>query len=303
MITIEKYGAIDIGSNAIRLLITTVIEKEGASPIFKKTSLIRLPIRLGEDVFLTGKISKTNKKRLKDSMRAFSLLLKTHNVVSYRVCATSAMRDAKNGKKIAAYILDKTGLDIHIIKGKEEALIISGTDLNDFISDHENYLYVDVGGGSTEFTFYSKGKRLDSKSFKLGTVRMLNNMIDDAQWDKVEQWIKIRAKNYSKIALIGSGGNINSIYKQSGKTSGKPLTFLYLSSFFNQLNSLTYNERICELNMNSDRADVIIPAMRIYLSAMKWSGARKIYVPKIGLADGIIKDLFLENKAKSKSLL
>ncbi len=298
MLNIDKYAAIDIGSNAIRLLIATVIEKEGHSPLFKKTSLVRVPIRLGADVFLEEKISEKNYLRMVDAMKAFSLIMKTHNVVDYRACATSAMREARNGKDIAAKILDETGLQIHIIDGTDEAAIISSTDLKDLIEDNKVFLYVDVGGGSTEFTVYANGKNITSRSFKLGTVRILNDMVRESIWDEVRDWIRENTEMYSKINVIGSGGNINSIYKSSGKKIGKPLSYFFMAGYFERIKEMTYHERIFELQMNPDRADVIIPATRIYLSAMKWSKAKNIFVPKIGLADGIIKSLYNEKIAK-----
>lgn len=298
MLNIEKYGAIDIGSNAIRLLIATVIEKDDKPPQIKKTSLVRVPIRLGADVFLEGKISEANYKRMIDAMNAYSLLMKTHKVTTYRACATSAMREASNGKQIATKILKETGIDIQIIDGNDEAAIIASTDLKDLIDTDKTFLYVDVGGGSTEFTVFANGKTIASKSFKLGTVRILNDMVRESVWDDVKKWIKKHTKNYEKISLIGSGGNINSIYKSSGKKLGKPLSYFYLASYYEELKSYNYHERIFELKMNPDRADVIIPATRIYLSAMKWSKARSVYVPKIGLSDGIIKSLYNEKLAK-----
>ena len=295
MIIQKKYAAIDIGSNAVRLLISTITEQEGKESIFKKTSLVRVPIRLGADVFMTKLISAENEMRLKDTMEAFKLLMKSHKIEKYKACATSAMRESDNGEEVAKLILEKTGIEINIIDGTDEAAMIAATDLNVLIKSDKTYLYVDVGGGSTEFTLYSKGKTIVSKSFKLGTVRLLENMVKDQIWQETEAWIKEVTKNYSKINLIGSGGNINNIFKSSGKSEGKPLSFLYLSSYYQLLNSFTYEERITELNLNEDRADVIIPACKIYLSAMKWTKARRIYVPKIGLSDGIIKSLYQEN--------
>ena len=294
MLNIKKYGAIDIGSNAIRLLISNVIVKEGKEPQFKKCSLVRVPIRLGADAFVTGIISEENIERMINAMEAFKLLMKVHKVERYKACATSAMREAKNGIEIANKILDITGVQIDIIGGKEEASIISSTDLNELIEGDNSYLYVDVGGGSTEFTVFSKGKIINSKSFKMGTVRLLNNKKPDNKeiFDDVEKWIKKNTKNLKGISLIGSGGNINRLFKMSGRTEGKPISFIYLNAQYQFLKQMSYQERISELSLNPDRADVIIPATKIYLSAMKWSRASKIYVPKIGLSDGIIKNLF-----------
>jgi exopolyphosphatase/guanosine-5'-triphosphate,3'-diphosphate pyrophosphatase len=294
----RKFAAIDIGSNAVRLLISTITEQKGKDPIFKKTSLVRVPIRLGADVFMTKLISEENQVRMVDTMHAFKLLMKSHKIEKYRACATSAMREANNGEEVAKIITEKTGVEISIIGGEDEAAIIAATDLHSYIQSDQSYLYVDVGGGSTEFTLYSGGKTIASRSFKLGTVRLLENKVEDGLWEEVETWIKQETKAYPKIDLLGSGGNINNIFKSSGKPVGKPLSFFYLSSYYQLLNSLTYEERITELNLNADRADVIIPATKIYLSAMKWTKARRIFVPKIGLADGIIKSLYQEEQLK-----
>ena len=294
LLEIKKYGAIDIGSNAIRLLVSNVITEEGKEPQFKKSSLVRVPIRLGADAFVTGIISEENTERMINAMEAFKLLMKVHSVERYKACATSAMREAKNGKEIAEKIFTETGVKIDIIGGKEEAAIISSTDLNQLIQGNSSYLYVDVGGGSTEFTLFSNGKIITSKSFKMGTVRLLSNKksVNKEMFSNVEKWIKKNTKDLKNISLIGSGGNINKLFKMSGRTEGKPISSIYLNAQYEFLKQMTYQERISELSLNPDRADVIIPATKIYLSAMKWSGARKIYVPKIGLSDGIIKSLF-----------
>ena len=297
MLHIEKYAAVDIGSNAIRLLIATVIEKEGFPTQFKKTSLVRLPIRLGADVFLKGNISSGNYKRLLDAMQAYSLIIKTHKVVAFRACATSAMREAKNGKEIVSKLKAATGIDIQIIDGNDEAAIIASTDLKQLISDNKVFLYVDVGGGSTEFTVFANGKNIASHSFKLGTVRIINGMVEDTIWEQAQQWVTQHTKAYSKINVIGSGGNINSIYRFSEKKVGQPLSYLFMSNFYEKVKQYDYNQRVFELKMNPDRADVIIPATRIYLSAMKWAKAKNMYVPKIGLADGIVKQLYNERNA------
>lgn len=298
MLSINKYAAIDIGSNAIRLLIATVIEKEGYDPQFKKTSLVRLPIRLGADVFLEGKISKTNYLRMEDAMASFKLIMKTHKVVAYRACATSAMREALNGKEVKQKLKEATGINIQIIDGNDEAAIIAMTDLTELLKGDKVFLYVDVGGGSTEFTVYANGQSITSRSFKLGTVRIINDMVRESIWDEVKQWITENTKEYNKVEVIGSGGNINSIYRFSEKKVGKPLSYFFMANFYEKIKQYTYHERIFELKLNPDRADVIIPATRIYLSAMKWSRAKNIYVPKIGLADGIVKGLYNERKAK-----
>ena len=292
MLNIQKYAAIDIGSNAVRLLISNIIEEDGKPTVFKKNSLVRVPIRLGADVFVNGEISEYNQNRMMDTMMAFSLLMKSHGVKCYKACATSAMREASNSKSLADNILKTCGINIDIIDGEEEATIIAETDLNSFIDPNKTYLYVDVGGGSTEFSIIHNSEKVKSKSFKIGTVRLLNNIVTTETWSKLEHWIKKSTKHYDKIELIGSGGNINKIFKISGKDAGKPLTYFYLTSYYKMLKKYSYDERISKLNLNQDRADVIIPATRIYLSAMKWSRSKHIYVPKIGLSDGIIKSVY-----------
>lgn len=294
MLKIQKYAAIDIGSNAVRLLISNIIEQDDEPVVFKKNSLVRVPIRLGADVFLNGEISEYNQQRMVDTMLAFSLLIKSHGVVCYKACATSAMREANNSAPLINKILKMCGVSVDIIDGEEEAAIIAETDLHRVIDPNKSYLYVDVGGGSTEFSIIHNGKKIKSRSFKIGTIRLLNDIVKNETWIELESWIKKNTKQYYKIDLIGSGGNINKIFKISGKEIGKPLTYFYLTSYYKMLQNFSYEERISKLNLNQDRADVIIPAMRIYLSAMKWSGAKDIYVPKIGLSDGIIKSIYYE---------
>jgi len=292
MINIKKYAAIDIGSNAMRLLISNVVEQDGKEPQFNKSSLVRVPIRLGQDAFTVGEISEENIDRMVDAMKAFNLLMKVHKVERYMAFATSAMREAYNAKEVVALIKKKADIKIEIIDGKKEAAIIASTDLHHLLKTDETYLFVDVGGGSTEFTLFSDGKLINSRSFKAGTVRLLNNMVHDVVWDEIEKWIKTNTADYDDVTLIGSGGNINKLFKMSGKQQEKPLSYIYINSQYAFLNSLTYEQRIAELGLNSDRADVIIHATRIYLNAMKWSGARQIYVPKIGLSDGIVKAMY-----------
>jgi len=300
MLKIQKYAAIDIGSNAVRLLISNTIEQKDKPVVFKKNSLVRVPIRLGADVFMNGEVSEYNQQRMLDTMTAFSLLIKSHGVVRYKACATSAMREAGNSDVLTKKIFDACGISIDIIGGEEEAAIIAATDLNTYIDPNKTYLYVDVGGGSTEFSIIHNGKKVQSKSFKIGTVRLLNDIVRNETWVELEEWIKEYTQHYFKIELIGSGGNINKIFKISGKDIGKPLTYFYLTTYYKMLQSYSYEERITELNLNQDRADVIIPATRIYLSAMKWSGAKHIYVPKIGLSDGIIKSVYYETVSSKK---
>ncbi|WP_405198563.1 Ppx/GppA phosphatase family protein [Christiangramia sp. LLG6405-1] len=298
MIKQKNFAAIDIGSNAVRLLVSTITEKEGKEPMFRKTSLVRVPIRLGADVFLKKKVSEKNTMRMIDTMHAFNLLMKSHGVEKYKAYATSAMREATNGNEIATIIKEKSGINIEIIDGSHEAAIIAATDLHALIQNDCNYLYVDVGGGSTEYTMYSNGKTVASRSFKVGTVRMMEDLVEHHTWEEMREWVKETTRDYDDIDLIGSGGNINNIFKTSAKKEGKALSLKYMKDYDEKLNSYTYEERITELDLKNDRADVIIPATKIYVNSMKWARANWIHVPKIGLADGIIKSLYNDSKRK-----
>lgn len=289
---IRKFAAIDIGSNAIRLLTHNVIEERGKKTQFRKNALIRVPVRLGEDSFTVGEISELNIDRMVKAMKAFKLLMEVAGVEKYRACATSAMREANNGNEVLATIATESGIQVEVIDGKQEAAIIASTDLKDIIRQDQSYLYIDVGGGSTEFTLFTDGKIKLSKSFKLGTVRLLNGLVGDRIWKKLQEWITVNVKNFPKLSIIGSGGNINKLHKMSGRKEGEPVSYLWLNAQYHFLESLSYEERVSELGLNPDRADVIIPATRIFLSAAKWSGVKKIHVPKIGLSDGIIKNLY-----------
>ena len=293
---IERYAAIDIGSNAVRVLISNVVTKATAPPKYMKSSLVRVPIRLGQDSFTVGEISKANIKRMVKAMKAFKLIMKVNKVKRYMACATSALREANNAEEVIRTIKKKAGIEIQIIDGKREAEIIATTNIFESINKNRTFLFSDVGGGSTEFSVLVKGKRIVSKSFKVGTVRMINNMVSDKVWEEIKMWIETHTKDYSKLALLGSGGNINKLFKIAKVKDGRPLSFIKLNTLYNELNQLDYNERIIQWELNPDRSDVIIPATQIYLKALQWSGATEIFVPKIGLSDGMIKVLYRENK-------
>ena len=289
---VKKLAAIDIGSNAIRILIANVVQEVGEHPVYMKSEMIRVPIRLGQDSFTVGEISKKNMKRVVKAMKAFRLIMKVNGVKHYMACATSALRESNNADELVALVKKKAKIKIEVIDGRKEAEIISNTTiLNDF-GQNLNYLYVDVGGGSTEFSVLQGGKRIVSKSFKTGTVRMINNMVNEKVWFEIEKWIQTHTAGIEKLALLGSGGNINKIFKLSNTKEGKPLTYIKINTFYQDLKMLTYEQRILKYNLNLDRADVILPALEIYLKALKWSGATKVFVPKIGLADGMIKMMY-----------
>lgn len=294
---IKKYGAIDIGSNAVRLLITMVTDdpEDSDLPRFRKLSLVRVPVRLGEDVFLKGKILNKKAGHLKETMQAFSFLLKANEIDRYMACATSAMRSATNGPDLIKEIKEVSGINIDIIDGETEAKFIASTDLHEYIDPVKNYLYVDVGGGSTEYSLLINGEKIESRSFPVGTVRLLHNIVDPQLWIDIEKWVKKVTQPYSDVNLLGSGGNINTIFKASGKKTGKPLSKDYLKKYDKLIKEMTYEERIVKLNMKEDRADVIIPALEIFINSMNWARSRRIYVPKIGLADGIVKTMYSED--------
>ena len=288
---IRKLAAIDIGSNAMRLLINYVYEIPGTEPVFNKTSLVRMPIRLGEDVFIEKKISDKNAARLCDAMKAYKLMMEIYGVENYLAYATSAMREAENGNLVAKKIKKQTGIEIEIIDGNTEAELTFATELKNFVLDENNYLYVDVGGGSTELTLLANGKVANSKSFPVGTVRLLEGKVEKSVYAEMKKWVEENAKQLN-VSLIGSGGNINHVYKYSGVKLGKPLRGAYLRSRYKTVREMSYEQRLKELNMKPDRADVVEFALEIYTKVMKWSRAKLIYVPKIGISDGMIRSLY-----------
>ena len=296
---IAKFAAIDIGSNAIRILISNVIQTQDKSVYFQKNALVRVPIRLGEDSFTMGEISKRNIKRMVKAMKAFKLLMNVHGVSEYLAFGTSALREANNGSHVIDIIKKKAGVKVEIIDGTKEAEIISNSKISDFLNTRKTLLLVDVGGGSTEFTILNEGKNITSKSFKIGTVRLINNMVDERVWEQIKIWLQKHTKEFNKITLLGSGGNINKLIKLSKVKEGKPLSLISLNVIYKELESLSYEERMINFELNPDRADVILPAARIYLKALEWSGGQNIYVPKVGLSDGMIKYLYKKSKKKA----
>ncbi len=297
-----KFAAIDIGSNAVRLLFTNVIEDEKKT-LFRKSSLIRMPLRLGEDSFNSGIISETRINKLVKTMLAFKYLMEVEDVVAYRACATSAMREATNGNKVVERVKLESGIEIEIIEGKEEAEIIYSNGIVEMIGDLNPYLYVDVGGGSTEISLFAEKKRIVTQSFDIGTIRILNNKVGKKDYKRMKDWIKNLNFNGKEVKLIGSGGNINKIYKTSGKKDSEPLLYNELIEINKFLNFYTIDERIKVLGMNPDRADVIIPASEIFLKIMKWSEATEIIVPTIGVSDGIVRQLYKDYSKKKNGMI
>ena len=297
---IDKFAAIDIGSNGVRMLISNVISTRSSKVFFQKNSLVRVPIRLGEDSFTSGNISDINLKRLIKAINAFKLIMKVHNVSFYKAYATSALREASNSKHVVNKVLKKCNINIEIIDGIKEAKIISKSNVSTIIKPDVIFLSIDVGGGSTEFSFINSGKTISSKSFKLGTIRLLKGTVSYQIWDEVKTWILENITNYNKITLLGSGGNINKIFSLSNTNEGKPMSRITFNKIFKQLESMNYHDRMIKYSLNPDRADVILPASKIFLKAFEWTSASKIYVPRVGLSDGIIKDIHEELMAKIK---
>ena len=289
-----KLAAIDIGSNAARLLITEVIESKGASPHFNKLNLFRVPIRLGFDVFESKNISSEKTEMLIQTLKSFRHLINAYQITQIKACATSAMRDAENAQKILSIVKKETGLDIEVISGEMEALIVYENHIAEYLDKDHSYMYIDVGGGSTEISVFGNGQLTFNKSFNIGTIRLLKNKIEADDWDQMKEEIKIATKGHKDIIGIGSGGNINKIFSMSKKKDGKPLHIDLLRDYYKELNAFTVEERIINYNLREDRADVIVPALQIYINAMRWVGCEEIYVPKIGLADGLIHHLWEE---------
>ena len=287
---ITKYAAIDIGSNALRLLISNVIEYKKET-ITLKNSLVRVPIRLGQDAFTTGIISKNNIKQITRTMKAFKSLMKVHDVKNYLAFGTAALREAKNGKDVINRVKKKSGINIQIIDGKKEAKIISNSNVFNGVDPKKTILYIDVGGGSTELSIIRNKNVLKSISLKIGTVRLLNNGVDNQTWIKAKKWVTTNAKPFTNIFLLGTGGNINKLHKISNNKENKPITHIKLRKIYKNLNSLSYEERIIKFALNQDRSDVIIPATELFLKIFEWSGAKEVYVPRVGLSDGMIKEL------------
>ncbi|TND10095.1 MAG: Ppx/GppA phosphatase [Bacteroidetes bacterium] len=293
-----KFAAIDIGSNAVRLLFGNVYEGKNG-PSFKKADLVRVPLRLGEDAFLRRKITPEKIEKLLMVMRAFRNLIDFYAPAGVRACATAAIREAVNGADIVARIKKETGLNVEIIDGKTEAKVIYSNHVAELLDVSSDYLYVDVGGGSTEVTLFSKNEIIASRSFNIGTIRMLNDLVSKDLWSEFKDWVKETTKDHKRpLSAIGSGGNINKIFKMSRKKQNRPLAYGKLKEMYEFLDAFTLDERIKILGLNPDRADVIIPAVKIFLTVMKIGEIDRIFVPQIGMADGLIHLLYEEHKAK-----
>jgi len=293
-----RLSAIDIGSNAARLLITDVISGPQGVPDFIKVVLVRVPLRLGFDVFDKGEISPAKAEKIIKTVKAYKLLLDVYEVKHLKACATSAMRDASNAEEIIKKVKAETGILIEVISGDQEASFIYENHIAENMTADESYLYIDVGGGSTELTFFSDGKLVFKESFNIGTIRLLKNQVNEANWDEMKEFITKKTKGYHHVTAIGSGGNINKIFSISKRKEGKPLQLDLLRDYYKEFSSMSLAQRISLYKLREDRADVIVPALLIYINIMRWVDAQEIFVPKIGLADGLIHTLYEEMKLK-----
>jgi exopolyphosphatase/guanosine-5'-triphosphate,3'-diphosphate pyrophosphatase len=289
-----RLAAIDIGSNAARLLISDVITDGNGTPSFIKANLVRVPLRLGFDVFANGKISQQRREMIMQTMKAYRHLINAYEVTRIKACATSAMRDASNAAEIIEDVKNETSIEIEIITGSAEASFIYENHIAENLDKAHSYLYIDVGGGSTELTFFSNNKLVFKDSYNIGTIRLLKNMVTEKVWDEMKDTLKDKTKGHKQVVAIGSGGNINKIFSLSKRKEDKPLTLDLLKDYHKELSNVSLADRIKIYRLREDRADVIVPALLIYINTMRWVGASEIYVPQIGLADGLIQHLYQE---------
>ncbi|WP_406670191.1 exopolyphosphatase [Methanolobus sp. ZRKC4] len=292
-----KFAAIDVGSNAVRLLLSKV-DTEGIEPIYEKISQIRMPIRLGDDAFVHGHISDEKVRQLVKTMIAFKHLMDAYEPIDFMACATSAMREAENSEKIVRKIKEESGIDLKVISGRREAKIIYSNRIEKIIAngDPSSYLHVDVGGGSTELILFKGGKVFAYRSFNIGTIRMLEGIVTKHDWNEMKRWVKSVTRDHMPDYAIGSGGNINKLFRMSGRKDGTLLMDKDIKDLNKYLKGFTLEQRITKLGLRPDRADVIIPASKIYFSVMKWGHIDQMHVPRLGLADGIIHVLYKKHK-------
>ncbi len=289
-----RLAAIDVGSNAIRLLIADVLENRGKIS-FKKNTLLRIPLRLGDDAFIHQAISYEKAEQLQKTMFSFALMLDVFEVNDYMACATSAMREAKNGPELVKKIKQISNIDLKIVEGQTEANIIYASHIERLLEPDKNYLYIDVGGGSTELSLFSNGECINSKSFDIGTIRILDQKVKPQAWEEIKDWLSTQSKNLSELTAIGTGGNINKLYRLAKLKDGEPISTKKVNELYQYLSSFTLQQRINELGLRPDRADVILPACEIYTNLFKWANIKKTYVPSVGMVDGIIQLLIEKN--------
>ena len=286
-----RFAAIDVGSNAMRLFFCRVLEN-GEGPTFIKESMIRMPLRLGHDAFTENKISDETCDKFVNTMYGFNSLMQAYEPISFKACATEAMRQASNGLDLVDRVKEETGINLNIITGKEEANIIISTHIDRYLQTDQHCLYVDVGGGSTELTLIKNKETLFSKSFSIGSVRLLEEQVSADDWSAMKEWIVDKTSTITNIQSIGSGGNINKILTLLEKSKGKSVSFKEIKSIIKKIKPFSIHDRIVKLGLRPDRADVIVYAGKIYTKCMKWSGANNMIVPQVGLADGMISQLY-----------
>jgi exopolyphosphatase / guanosine-5'-triphosphate,3'-diphosphate pyrophosphatase len=294
-----KLAAIDIGSNAIRFQVSTVLVNDQVLPLFKKLEYIRFPLRLGHDVFTIGRISDKSRDKFKKLMKTYKLLIELYEVDDYMFCATSAMRESENGMDIVREIQEEYGININVIDGNREAEMINKA-ISSYLSD-TTHLHIDVGGGSTELNLYFGGKKIKTRSFKIGSVRILEHHDSPIMWEDMEHWIKENVKKeYGRVTAVGTGGNISKIFELARLTPGKTMTLRKVKELREMIAGFSIDERIYQLQMNPDRADVILPASDIYIKVMEWARAVNILVPEVGLKDGIMLHLYEQSQVQKK---
>jgi len=293
-----RLAAIDIGSNAARLLISDVVRNSEGKPDFNKLNLVRVPLRLGFDVFEKKEISAQKTEMVVQTMQAYKCLIDVYEVQHVKACATSAMRDAINSAAILERVKTETGIEIKIISGDEEAAVIYENHVAENMDKDHSYLYIDVGGGSTELTFFSQNQLVFKQSFNIGTIRLLKNQVTEEHWDEMKNYIREKIRGHKAVVAIGTGGNINKVFSMSKKKDGKPLPLDLLKDYYKELSSFSLYARMRVYNLREDRADVILPAIQIYINVMRWASIEEIYVPKIGLADGLLHTLYEEVRMK-----
>jgi exopolyphosphatase / guanosine-5'-triphosphate,3'-diphosphate pyrophosphatase len=294
-----KLAAIDIGSNAIRFQVSTVLTTDETQPLFKKLEYIRFPLRLGHDVFTIGRISDKSKDKFKKLMKTYKLLIELYEVEDYMFCATSAMRESENGAELVREVEEEFGVTINVIDGNREAEMINKA-ISSFLTD-KTYLHIDVGGGSTELNLYYQGKKIKTRSFKIGSVRILEHHDSPIMWEDMEHWIREHVRReYGRVTAVGTGGNISKIFELAKYQPGKSMSLKKVKDLRDMIASFTIDERIYKLQMNPDRADVIIPASNIYIKVMEWAHANSILVPDVGLKDGIMLHLYEQGQVQKK---
>lgn len=294
-----RLAAIDIGSNAARLLITEVIQSND-KPLFNKLNLVRVPLRLGLDVFEDNVISPEREEMVVNTIKSYKYLLDAYDVKHLKACATSAMRDASNAAAIIQRVKQETGIEIEVITGDKEASLIYENHVAENMDKDHSYLYIDVGGGSTELTFFADSRLVFKESFNIGTIRVMKEQVEESLWDKMKEFLRARLKGHDNdVVAIGSGGNINKVFSMSKRKDGKPLPLELLKDYYKELSSFSLADRMRIYKLREDRADVIVPALLIYINVMRWANAPEIYVPKIGLADGLVQNLYEEIKEKN----